>query len=120
MLVKLALGGGGGGLQKFFFYKKRNILVCEFYQILLHDSEFDNYVIDFKICCSTISKERGKKKQKENKNLNISQTAFLWISYLQKVSLKIEFLLLIANFFATQNIGGAKELVVLLWLIGNI
>ena len=30
------------------------------------------------------------------------------------------FYLFIANFFAAQNIGGAKELVVLLWLGGNI
>ncbi len=30
------------------------------------------------------------------------------------------FYLFIADFFATQIIGGAKELVVLLWLSGNI
>jgi len=30
------------------------------------------------------------------------------------------FYLFIADFFATQNIGGAKELVVLLWLSGDI
>jgi len=31
-----------------------------------------------------------------------------------------DFYLLIANFFATYNIDGAKELVVLLWLSGDI
>jgi len=30
------------------------------------------------------------------------------------------FYLFIANFFATQSIGGAKEIVVLLWLSGDI
>jgi len=33
---------------------------------------------------------------------------------------KWELYLFIANFFATQIIGGAKDLVVLLWLSGNI
>ena len=55
---------GWGRDPKVFFTRKEISFVCEFYQILLHESEFDNYVIDFKICCSTISKERGKKKTK--------------------------------------------------------
>jgi len=40
--------------------------------------------------------------------------------FFAKILLPFIFYLFIANFFATQIIGGAKELVVLLWLSGDI
>ncbi len=42
------------------------------------------------------------------------------LSKKSKITITNYFYLFIANFFATQVIGGAKELVVLLWLSGDI